>query len=189
MLGGHGRTTDNEEERADEDKDTFCHPLIISVFRTPSTFFVIVSTVTRLIDNKMNMSREKMVDVAFVLLRVVAGLLFLQHGGQKIFGWFGSGMSIGALPTLIVIAGLLETIGGLLIVVGAFVRPVAFILSGEMAVAYFMAHFAKGFWPIQNGGEAAALFAFIFLFLAAQGAGKWSIDDWMKNRKMGVQQV
>ncbi|HRH25663.1 MAG TPA: DoxX family protein [Parcubacteria group bacterium] len=135
----------------------------------------------------MNINREKFVHVSLVLLRIVAGLLFLQHGGQKLFGWFGSGMSMGELPTLILVAGLLEAVGGLLIVIGAFVRPVALVLSGEMAFAYFMAHFANGFWPLQNGGEAATLFAFIFLFFAAHGGGLWSVDAWLKSRNMGVQ--
>ncbi len=132
------------------------------------------------------MNREKAIDVTFLLLRVIVGLFFLQHGGQKLFGWFGSGMSMGALPTLIVVAGLLEAVGGLLVLVGAWARPVAFVLAGEMAFAYFMAHFAKGFWPIQNGGEPAALFAFIFLFISAYGAGKWSVDAWWKNRKVST---
>lgn len=125
-----------------------------------------------------------MVDVSFVLLRVVAGLLFLQHGGQKLFGWFGAGG--GDLPTLMVVAGILEFFGGLLILVGAWVRPVAFLVSGEMAFAYFLGHIKTGLWPLENGGEPAALFAFIFLFFAAYGAGKWSVDHYWNMRKMGV---
>lgn len=132
------------------------------------------------------MNRQKALEVTYFLLRVVVGLLFLQHGGQKLFGWFGSGMSMGALPGLILVAGLLEAVGGALVILGAWVRPVAFVLSGQMAVAYFMAHFSKGFWPIQNGGEAAVLFCFVFLFIAAYGAGKWSVDAWCMNRKVST---
>lgn len=113
------------------------------------------------------------------LLRVVAGLLFFQHGGQKLLGWFGGG---GDLPTLMMVAGVLELVGGAAILLGLFTRPVAFLLAGEMAVAYFMAHFSSStIWPIQNGGEPAALFCFIFLFFAAHGAGPWSLDAKMRH--------
>ena len=112
------------------------------------------------------------------LLRVVSGLLFFQHGGQKLFGWFGGG---GDLPTLMMVAGVLELVGGAAILLGLFTRPVAFILAGEMAVAYFMAHVPGGLWPIQNGGEPADLFCFIFLFFAAHGGGHWSLDWKMKH--------
>ncbi len=122
------------------------------------------------------MTKEKIIGVAVFLLRVAAGLLFLQHGGMKLLGWFG-GMPGGELPTLMMVAGILELVGGTAILLGLFVRPVAFILAGEMAVAYFTAHFSmETFFPIQNGGEPAALFAFIFLFFAAYGAGIWSVD-------------
>ena len=113
------------------------------------------------------------------LLRIVAGLLFMLHGGQKLFGWFGGPGGQGGtveLASLMGLAGILELVGGVLIIVGLFTRPVAFVLSGEMAVAYFMAHFPNGFWPIENRGEPAALFAFIFLFLAFNGAGPMSVD-------------
>lgn len=115
-----------------------------------------------------------------VLLRMVAGLLLLQHGGQKLFGWFGgSGSAPGAtvpLWSLMGLAGALELFGGSAILLGIFTRPVAFVLSGEMAVAYFMTHQRNGTWPIQNHGETAVLFSFIFLFLAAHGAGGFSLD-------------
>ncbi len=113
------------------------------------------------------------------LLRIVAGLLFMLHGGQKLFGWFGGPTGQGGtveLASLMGLAGILELVGGALIILGLFTRPVAFVLSGEMAVAYFMAHFPNGFWPIENRGEPAALFAFIFLFLAFNGAGPMSVD-------------
>lgn len=107
-------------------------------------------------------------------LRIVAGLLFWQHGAQKLFGWLG-GDAV-ELMSMAGLAGTLEFFGGILILVGLFTRPVAFVLSGEMAVAYFMVHFPRGFWPIQNGGELAALYAFGFLLLAAVGPGAFSLD-------------
>src|SRR5207244_13558385 len=110
-------------------------------------------------------------------------------GGMKWFGWFG-GMpgppAKGGLPLLLLAAGLIETIGGALIVVGLFTRPVAFIASGEMAFAYFIGHFPHGFWPIQNHGEMAVLFCFIFLFLSAAGAGPLSVDHWISRRAMAA---
>ena len=126
----------------------------------------------------MKMNKEKQLDIAVFLLRVVAGLLFLQHGGMKLFGWFG-GLPGGEFSTLMIIAGILEFFGGLAVLLGFWVRPVAFVLAGEMAVAYFMAHIGTAIWPIQNGGEPAVLFCFIFLFFAVYGAGKWSLG---KNR-------
>lgn len=116
--------------------------------------------------------------ITHVLLRIVAGFLFMQHGGQKLFGWYGGiGLPEGApLPTLMMVAGVLEVFGGLAIILGLLTRPVAFLLSGEMAVAYFKAHFPQGPLPLQNHGEPPALFCFIFLFLAANGAGGFSLD-------------
>ena len=115
-----------------------------------------------------------------VILRIGAGLFFMLHGGQKLLGWFGGfGGQPGAtapLGSLMGLAGILELVGGALIVVGLLTRPVAFLLSGQMAVAYFMAHFPNGFWPIENRGEPAALFSLIFLFFAANGAGAFSLD-------------
>ena len=113
------------------------------------------------------------------LLRMVAALVLICPGGMKLFGWFGGmpGPPVkGGLPPLLLAAGLIEVIGGMLILLGLFTRPVAFIASGEMAFAYFMGHFPHGFWPIQNHGEPAVLLCFIFLFLAASGAGPWSLD-------------
>lgn len=112
------------------------------------------------------------------LLRVVAGLLFLEHGTQKLFG-FPVRMGGGAAPAMLSLlwfAAILETVGGLLIVLGLFTRPVAFLLSGQMAVAYFIAHNPKSPFPAVNGGDAAILFCFLFLYLAAAGAGPWSLD-------------
>ena len=134
---------------------------------------------------EMNMDRAK--HIAVFLLRVVAGLLFLQAGGMKIFDWFGGGPSqFGGHPAFMSqtwIGGVLEFYGGAAILVGLFTRPVAFVLSGEMAVAYFQFHQPQGFWPIQNHGEPAVLLCFIFLFFAAHGAGGWSIDAILRRRK------
>jgi putative oxidoreductase len=111
---------------------------------------------------------------AYALLRIVAGLLFLCHGGQKLFGWFG-GQPV-PLGSLFGLAGILELVLGLLIAIGLFTSYAAFIASGEMAVAYFIGHFPKGFWPIENAGEPAVLFCFIFLYIATRGSGIWSVD-------------
>ena len=111
------------------------------------------------------------------LLRIVSGLLFVCPGGMKLFGWFG-GMPAGVqLTPLLVAAGVIELVGGAAILLGLFTRPAAFIASGEMAFAYFMGHFPHGFWPIQNHGEPAVLFCFIYLFLSAAGAGPLSLDQ------------
>jgi putative oxidoreductase len=111
------------------------------------------------------------------VLRIIVGFLFIAHGSQKLFG-FPPGQRAGtpALLSLAGVAGILEFFGGLLILVGLFTRPVAFILSGQMAVAYFMVHAPRGFWPIVNGGELAVLYCFTFLYLAAAGGGPWSLD-------------
>ena len=110
------------------------------------------------------------------VLRIVAGLLFVLHGTQKLFGFPAPMDPQPGLLTLMGLAGLIEFVGGLLFSVGLFTRPVAFVLAGEMAVAYFMAHAPQGFWPILNQGELAVLYCFIFLHFAATGPGEWSID-------------
>ena len=111
------------------------------------------------------------------VLRIVAALLFMMVGTMKLFA-FPIGMPGGTVPlaSLIGIAGILEVFGGGLILLGLFTRPVAFILSGEMAVAYFIGHFPQGFWPIVNGGTDAVLYCFIWLYFSAAGAGPWSVD-------------
>jgi putative oxidoreductase len=110
------------------------------------------------------------------VLRIASGLLLLQHGTTKYLHFPESQMS-GASPiTMGGLAGVLELVGGALLVIGLFTRPVAFILSGMTAVAYFYAHAPQGFFPILNGGELAALYCFVFLFLAAAGGGAWSVD-------------
>jgi len=124
---------------------------------------------------------NRLTGAAQSLLRVVAGLLFVCHGGMKLLGWYG-GMPAGHLTPLIMVAGAIELVGGLAILLGLFTRPVAFIASGEMAVAYFMAHFPKAFWPIENHGEEAVLYCFIFLFLAAAGPGPLSLDQAVRRK-------
>jgi putative oxidoreductase len=122
--------------------------------------------------------------LALAALRVVTGLLFMQHGMQKLFLWPASAHSNGpvSLLSLFGVAGVLELFGGLLVVVGFLTRPVAFVLAGQMAVAYWMFHFSGGIgkpdgWlPVVNGGDSAIQFCFVFLYLAAIGAGRWSID-------------
>ena len=111
------------------------------------------------------------------LLRIVAAFLFMAHGAQKLFGFPSAGKN-GTVPlmSLYGAAGVLELFGGLLLLLGLFTRPVALVLSGEMAVAYFMNHAPAGFWPLLNQGELAVLYCFIFLFLAAAGGGEWSMD-------------
>jgi putative oxidoreductase len=122
--------------------------------------------------------------MAFFLLRIVSGFLFLQAGGMKLFGWFGGvpGMKTVPLLTELGVAGVLEFFGGTAIFLGLFTRPVAFILSGEMAVAYWQVHAPQAPWPIVNQGMPAILFCFIFLFFAANGAGGWSLDAWLRHR-------
>jgi putative oxidoreductase len=110
------------------------------------------------------------------VLRVMSGLLFLQHGTAKFLSIPVTKMSGVAPLSMSGAAGLIELVGGVLIVIGLFTRPLAFLLSGTMAVAYFYAHFPRGFFPILNGGELSALYCFVFLFVAAAGGGAWSVD-------------
>ncbi|MEK7524247.1 MAG: DoxX family protein [Patescibacteria group bacterium] len=129
------------------------------------------------------MNKELAVKITATLLRLVASLLLFQAGALKIFGWFG-GMPAGyTLTPLLTTAGIIEIVGGVALFFGLFSRPVAFILSGEMAFAYFIGHFKfDAFWPIQNRGELAVILCFVFLFFAAYGAGEWSLDGMMKGR-------
>ncbi len=129
-------------------------------------------------------TREKALDLTILLLRIAAAVIFIQAGGLKVLGWFG-GMPPGSLSPLLATAGWIEVIGGILILLGLFTRPIAFIVSGEMAFAFFIGHVSRAgaFWPIQNHGEPAFLLCFIFLFIAAYGAGRWSLDRVIHNRK------
>ncbi len=112
---------------------------------------------------------------ALAVLRIIAALLFIEHGTMKLFG-FPAAMGEGALPPLMLVAGILEVFGGALIAIGLFTRPVAFILSGQMAFAYFMGHAGQSIWPAVNGGDAAILFCFVFLYFVFSGPGAWAVD-------------
>lgn len=117
------------------------------------------------------------------LLRIIAALLFMQHGLMKIFNFPAA--QPGApdpLPVLLMVAAWLEIGGGVLLALGLFTRPVAFVLSGQMAVAYFLAHAPASFYPALNGGEAAVLYCFTFLYLALAGGGAWSVDAQVRKR-------
>jgi putative oxidoreductase len=109
-------------------------------------------------------------------MRIATGLLFMSHGGQKLLGYPAGGQKVEHLATLLGLAGILELVGGALILVGFLTRPTAFILSGEMAVAYFRVHAPGGLWPVQNHGELAVVYCFVFLYLAAAGGGSLSVD-------------
>ena len=121
----------------------------------------------------MSEMRGRWAAAAFAILRIVAGLLFVYHGAQK-FGLLGGPPMTG--KPLMLVAAIIELVGGLLITIGLFIRPAAFIASGEMAAAYFMAHAPSSIWPAVNHGEPAVLFCFLFLYFAAHGAGIWSVD-------------
>jgi len=124
--------------------------------------------------------RTPLHDLTWTLLRMVSGVLIFSHGAQKLFGWFGGFGSDGGTADLMTrfgVAGVLETIGGALLVLGLFTRPAAFLLSGMLAVAYFWIHAGRGsIWWWENRGELAALFSFVFLFLAVWGGGPYSLD-------------
>ena len=109
------------------------------------------------------------------LLRIVTGLLFIEHGTQKFFA-FPVPFPVHPLPPMLVAAGTIEFVAGVLITLGLFTRLAAFVAAGEMAAAYFIGHFPRGFWPVQNMGEGAILLCFIFLYIAAAGPGAWSVD-------------
>ncbi|ACE91294.1 DoxX family protein [Rhizobium phaseoli] len=109
-------------------------------------------------------------------LRIITALLFIEHGTMKLFGFPASQMS-GSLPPLMLFAALLELVGGILILVGLLTRPIAFLLAGEMAVAYFMAHAPNSFFPAVNQGDAAILFCFVFLYLFFSGPGAFAVDN------------
>jgi putative oxidoreductase len=119
------------------------------------------------------------------VLRIVVGLTFSLHGCQKMFGLFGGmggGGAKAAFFSLLWVAGALEVFGGALLILGLFTSPVAFIVCGEMAVAYFMRHFPRGFWPIANGGELAVVYCFVFLYLFTAEPGPWSLDHLLRKK-------
>jgi len=109
------------------------------------------------------------------ILRIMTGLLFMEHGMSKLFN-FPPGQMHPTFPALLWFAGVLECFGGALVALGLFTRVVAFLLSGEMAIGYFMSHFPRSFFPLLNGGDAAVLYCFVFLYLVFAGGGEWSLD-------------
>ena len=117
-------------------------------------------------------------EIAYTLLRVVAGLMFAVHGAQKLFGFLGGRqMPVGSLFW---VGGVIELVGGLLIAIGLFTSWAAFLCSGTMAVAYFQFHYPRGFWPVVNEGQPAVLYCFIWLYMSARGAGPWSLDAMLR---------
>jgi putative oxidoreductase len=127
-------------------------------------------------------STERLQEIALNAFRIVFGLMFMQHGAQKLFGLFTDRDPFG-LTTLLGVAGALEMWGGLLIVLGLFTRAVAFVLAGEMAVAFFRQHLPAGWIPIVNGGELAVLYCFAFLYIATKGGGSFSVDGLIARRR------
>lgn len=120
------------------------------------------------------MIQERYASTIYAIMRIVFGFLFLVHGLQKLFGMFDG--TVVPLDSLFGVAAMVEFVGGILIIIGLFTRLAAFVASGEMAAAYFIAHLPQAFWPVQNGGESAVLFCFAFLYIAARGAGSLSVD-------------
>jgi putative oxidoreductase len=133
----------------------------------------------------MNMNRA--VQITYFLLRIVVGFLFWQTGGLLLFGWFGTPGEPSPPPLMSQagIGGVLEFFGGIMTMLGLFTRPVAFILSGMMAVAYWQFHAPQAGWPVQNQGMPAVLFCFIFLYMAARGGGDWSLDALIRRKREG----
>ena len=124
----------------------------------------------------------KFANCLLAVLRIVIAVLFMQHGGQKLLN-YPPGHGAVPLNSMMGLAGALELVGGAMILLGLLTRPVAFVLSGEMAVAYFKAHAPRGFWPIENGGELAVVYCFVFLYLVAAGPGAFSLDSLWGRRK------
>ena len=129
----------------------------------------------------MNRWLRKYSDFLYAVMRLMVGLLFACHGVQKVFGML-DGQSQVSNPVHL-IAGIIEIVGGGLVAIGLWTSYAAFIASGEMAVAYFIAHAAKGFWPILNKGELAVLYCFVFLYIASRGSGALSVEAVVKKRK------
>jgi putative oxidoreductase len=126
-------------------------------------------------------SLNRFADPVYCIMRLLVGLMFACHGAQKVLGWFPKpGQPPAQLDMMMTVGGWIELIGGLLIAIGLFTRPAAFLASGMMAVAYFMAHASGGFFPIVNRGELAVTYAWLFLFMFFDGAGRWSVDAMMQ---------
>lgn len=119
---------------------------------------------------------SKYQNVVHGLTRIIIGFLFFTHGAQKLFGWFGAGGTV-EIFSRFGVAGVLEVVGGLMVMLGLLTRPVAFILSGQMAVAYFWIHLQNGLWPWANGGELATIYSWVFLFFATAGGGSFTLDS------------
>jgi putative oxidoreductase len=133
-----------------------------------------------------NAGTSRVSEIALNLLRIAGGFLFVEHGLQKILGLLGGfGPEGGPAPTgsIYWVAGMFELVGGTLIALGLFTRPVAFLCSGEMATAYFLRHAPNGFWPMVNHGELPALYSFLWLFIAANGGGRFSLDGLLFGRR------
>ncbi|HEY7233349.1 MAG TPA: DoxX family protein [Gemmatimonadaceae bacterium] len=132
-------------------------------------------------------SRSRWTNVVLSVLRIAAALVFMQHGSQKLFHFPPSGGPGPVVPLVLMsqtgLAGILEFFGGMLLLLGAFTRPVAFVLSGEMAVAYFKVHAPRAFLPIVNRGEVPVLLCFLFLYFAFVGGGSWSVDALIRGRR------
>ena len=116
------------------------------------------------------------------MLRIVTAFLFMQHGTQKMFSFPAPAHNPFDFFSLLGVAATLEVIGGYFLLIGLFTRPIAFLLSGQMAFAYFIAHSPKAFWPLLNGGELAIMFCFVFLYFSVAGGGAWSVDT-LRTRK------
>jgi putative oxidoreductase len=137
--------------------------------------------------NLFEPARERWTSLVLSILRIVAALILMQHGSQKLFHYPPSGAPGPVVPLVLMsqtgLAGILEFFGGMFLLLGLFTRPVAFILSGEMAVAYFQVHAPRAFLPIVNRGELAAILCFVFLYLAFAGGGSWSVDGVMRRSR------
>ena len=137
--------------------------------------------------NLLEPARERWTSLFLSILRIVAALILMQHGSQKLFHYPPSGTPGPVAPLVLMsqtgLAGVLEFFGGLMLLLGLFTRPVAFILSGEMAVAYFQVHAPRAFLPIVNRGELAMILCFVFLYLAFAGGGSWSVDSVMRRSR------
>jgi putative oxidoreductase len=119
------------------------------------------------------------------LLRIIAAFVFIQYGTTKVLAWPGAIIPGGGTVPLMTqagIAGVLESVGGTLLLLGLFTRPIAFLLAGEMAFAYFIGHAGKGFWPVLNGGAPAVIFCFVWLYVSAAGGGPWSLDAALRRK-------
>ena len=129
---------------------------------------------------------ERWAPYAIAVLRIVTALLYIEHGTAKLFGFPATDMPAPAVWSLPWVAGWMEVVGGILLIIGLFTRPVAFLLAGQMAVAYWMVHAPQSPFPLVNNGDAAILYCFIFLLLVAVGPGRWSVDEARSRRHSDV---